>query len=161
MGLDRGRGKPPIKLESLLRTGTFKLPAKIHRDSSFRLQTVFRVLALEQIRIGVEYLFNRVHLFVTLDLSRLRGIERSPRLEEYIQQRLSRAAAVQFHSCREGALVARGRETRLPRIPMHLHNCAYKFRTLPEGFGWLIAGLCLRQCCTLRFLVRRFRILSE
>lgn len=53
---------------------------------------------------------------------------------------MSRAAVVQFHSCREGALVARGRETRLPRIPMHLHNCAYKFRTLPEGFGWLIVS---------------------
>lgn len=36
-------------------------------------------------RIGVEYLFNRVYLFVPLDLSRLRErIERSPRFEENI-----------------------------------------------------------------------------
>ena len=44
--------------------------------------------------------------------------------------------------CRVQLFYRRGftRETAKPtkrRMPMHLHNCAYKFRTLPEGFARL------------------------
>lgn len=98
-------------------TAAFKLPAKIREVGA------------------AEYLFNRVYLFARS--ARFVKITRN-RVVRGIWRGLSRAAAVQFHSVAKGGRGV-GRTRLLPRMRTHLHNCAYKFRTLPEGFGWLIA----------------------
>lgn len=101
-------------------------------------------------RIGAEYLFNRS---ICQDCAFS---------EEYIYIYKCIAEAVTCSLCctvsqlssRGG--VGCGRETRLPRIPMHLHNCAYKFRTLPEGFGWLIVSRVYVARCASSFADSEF-----
>lgn len=110
-----------------------------------------RELALEQIAIP-----NRRWIFIQpLDLSRLRVLRGI-----YIYRCIAEAVTCSL-CCTVSQLSSRGgvgcgRETRLPRIPMHLHNCAYKFRTLPEGFGWLIVSRVYVARCASSFADSEF-----
>lgn len=121
-------------------TAAFKLPAKI------------RVLALRNI-YSTAYIYSRV----ALDLSRLRGIEW---FEEYgggchVQPLCS------FTVSRRGggeALVGRGCCRECGRICIIVRT---NFELCQKDLVGSSRGVCLRQCCRLRFLVRRSRIPSE
>lgn len=116
-------------------TAAFKLPAKIREVGA------------------AEYLFNRVYLFARS--ARFVKITRN-RVVRGIWRGLSRAAAVQFHSVAkgggEGALVGRGCCRECGRICIIVRT---NFELCQKDLVGSSRGVCLRQCCRLRFLVRR------
>ena len=123
------------------RAGSPKLPGKIRKTRPRLYRVLTTTSSNSSSSLGIaraqvptpECIYSaEFRLRRPLDLSRLREIESSS-----VQRKIEAVACSCFTDAVLCARCERASAKPQRRIPMHLHNCAYKFRTLPEGFARL------------------------